>query len=177
MVRSAFSQAQIIQLMRAEFSRARRHKLPLSCLVIQVDRLLGLAEAHGSDFKDSVQRELSKLLTEKLRLVDQIGLLQTGSFLALLPHTSGLQAALVAERIRVAFSALRVELDGSRIPVTLSIGVAAFQDQDTLFFDSLLAQAEAALEWATEADGDQVGVFERDRFLRPSDPGPKDSKP
>lgn len=164
MVRSPFTQPQIMHLMRGEFSRSRRYKIPLSCMVVRIDRLLGLTEAHGEEFRTSVLRELCKLLTEKIRVADQLGTLQANAFLVLLPHTSALQAQLVAERIRTAFSALVVEVDDNRIPVTLSIGVAAVQDQETLFFDSLLSQAEAALEWASEAGGDRVCAFETERF-------------
>ena len=41
-----FSQAQILHLMRNEFARARRHGLPLGCLLLQADRLAQLVDLH-----------------------------------------------------------------------------------------------------------------------------------
>lgn len=158
-----------MHLMRGEFSRARRHKLPLSCLVIRVDRLAVLTETHGTELRMAVTEELCRLLAEKLRVADQLGSLHESALLVLLPHTTAQQAGLVAERVKTGFGNLVIEIDGNRVPLTLSIGVAAVQDQDTLFFDSLLAQAEVALEWATEGGGNQVSLFERDRYLKSGD--------
>src|SRR5262245_57026915 len=81
--RAPFTQAQIMHLMRTEFSRARRYKLPLSCLVIRVDRLDSLTDRYGSEFKASVQHELGKMLADKIRVADQLGMLQESALLLL----------------------------------------------------------------------------------------------
>lgn len=158
---SPFTQAQILHLMKAEFARARRYGFPLACMLLQVDRLQSLVDLHGLELRDTVQRELGELVAQKTRDADHLGLLSEDRYLLLLPHTSEEAAVLVAERIRRAFSELEIEAHGNLLALTLSVGVAACEDQETLFFDTLLSQAELALEQAAEAGGDQVVVFRR----------------
>ena len=162
---SPFSQAQILHLMKAEFARARRHGLPLACLVIQIDRIAFLADYHGLELKSRLLKELGRLVSEKTRGADNLGLITDDRYLLLLPHTTEAQAEVVAERIRCTFAELVVESQGVRIPTTLSLGAAA-ADPQTLFFDTLISQAEVAAEWAASAGGDQTVPFQRDRYLK-----------
>ncbi len=164
---SPFTQVQILHLMKTEFARARRHGHPVSCLVMQVDRLQALADLHGAALKDIVREHLARLVREKTRGHDHFGIVGEDRLLMVLPQTDAAQAAVVAERLRDAFSHLEVSVAGNAIRLTLSQGVASCADQETLFFDTLLAQAEVAMEWAAEGGGDRLQVFARDRFARP----------
>lgn len=158
---SPFTQAQILHLMKAEFARARRYGFPLSCILLQVDRLPSLVDLHGLELRETVQRELGELVRRKTRDADHLGLLSEDRYLLLLPHTPEKAAVAVAERIRRSFSEVEIEAHGNLLALTLSAGVAACEDQETLFFDTLLSQAELALEQAAEAGGDQVVVFRK----------------
>jgi diguanylate cyclase (GGDEF)-like protein len=160
-----FTQGQILHLMKTEFARARRYGYPLSCLLLQVDRIDNLTYMHGAALRDSLRRELGKLVQEKTRGADHLGLISEDRFLLVLPHTDEGQAQVVAERIRSAFVELEIEVGGQPLALGLSIGLAAGGDQDTLFFETMLSQAEVALEWAIEARGNQCKVFNKERFL------------
>jgi diguanylate cyclase (GGDEF)-like protein len=166
--RAAFSQAQILQLMRGEFARARRHGYALACVVIEADRLLALADIHGAELRDTVQRQLGRLLLAKTRGHDHVGSIGEDRYVLVLPHTAASEAMVVAERIRSAFGELAVEASGSPLPLTLSLGVAACVDGEALFFDTLVSQAEVALEWAMRDGGDQCVQFDRERFATPA---------
>ena len=168
-----FTQAQILHLMKTEFARARRYGYPLSCLLIQVDRVEGLIYAHGAELRGAVRDELGRLVREKTRGADHLGLISDDRFLLVLPHTDEDQALAVAERIQAAFAERRVEVGGQSLLLTVSIGIAAGGESETLFFETMLSQAEMALDWAIEAHGDQSKVFRKERFLHDlhSDPG------
>ncbi len=169
-----FSQAQIMHLMKTEFARARRYGYPVSCLLMQVDRLQALTDIHGVELKEVVRRELGALVAEQTRGHDHVGLISDESYLLVLPHTDGEQANAVADRILASFRRLEVESQGGLLPLNLSMGISSCEDQETLFFDTMVSQAEVALEWAMQDGGGRAVQFRRERFVRstPGDPRP-----
>lgn len=156
---SLFSQAQILHLMRNEFARARRHGLPLGCLTMQVDRLAQLADLYGVALRQVVREAIAKLVREKTRGSDLLGATNDDRYLLVLPHTDLAQTRVVAARLHQLFTGLEIAVDGRPLAVTASVGFTACDEQKTLFFDSLLAQAEAALEFAAARGGNQVISF------------------
>jgi diguanylate cyclase (GGDEF)-like protein len=156
---SLFSQAQILHLMKNEFARARRHGIAMGCVVLQVDRLAQLVDLHGIALRQAVRGEVARLVREKTRGSDLLGATNDDRYLLVLPHTTLPNTRLVAERLQAQFAARQVVVDDRPLALTLSIGIAACDDQKTLFFDSLLAQAEAAAEHAAQAGGNQVVAF------------------
>lgn len=153
--------------MKTEFSRARRYEYPLSCVLIQVDRLQQLTEVHGAEFRVEVRRQLAAIVEEKTRGHDHLGTLAEGAYLLVMPHTDAEAGQLVAERIRAAFGELEITAGGKSYSLTLSLGVAACEDRETMFFDTLVSQAEVALDWANREGGDRTIQFRRDRFIEP----------
>ncbi len=160
---SPFTQAQILHLMKTEFARGRRYGFPVSCILIQVDRLTPLVDLHGAQLRDAVRRELGRLVSSKTRGADHLGLVSDDRYLLVLPHANGEAAARVAERLCQAFGMLEVDVAGTILSLTLSVGVASSDGQRTMFFDTILSQAEAALAWAIEAGGNQTAVFRPER--------------
>lgn len=154
-----FSQAQILHLMKSEFARTRRHGVPLACLLLQVDRLHQLVDLHGVELRNVVRSAMSRLVREKTRGSDLLGATNDDRYLLMLPHTDLVQARLVAERLRQLFAQIEVAIDGRELALSLSIGLTACSDQSTLFFDTFVAQAEEALEYALSHGGDQVVSF------------------
>jgi len=166
---SLFSQAQILHLMRNEFARARRHGLPLGCMVLQVDRLTQLVDLHGAELRQATRAAVAAMVREKTRGSDLLGTTSEDRYLLVLPHTNLAQTRAVAERLHALFDSLDVTVDSRELAVTASIGFTACDDQKTLFFDSLLAQAEAALQWAADRGGKRVVSFGETQ-LRGSEP-------
>ena len=156
---SLFSQAQILHLMKNEFARARRHGVPLGCIMLQVDRLAQLVDLHGAELRSTVRGAVARLVREKTRGSDLLGTTNDDRYLLVLPHTDLARSRTVADRLHQLFNEFEVAVDGRALALSLSVGVTACDDQKTLFFDSMLAQAEAALEYATDHGGNQVASF------------------
>ncbi|MEC8653441.1 MAG: GGDEF domain-containing protein [Planctomycetota bacterium] len=156
---SLFSQAQILHLMKNEFARARRHGLPLGVVLLQVDRLAQLVDLHGSSLRAAVKQAVARVVREKTRGADLMGTTNDDRYLLVLPHTDAAQTRIVADRIHQVFSTVDVTIEGRPLHISISVGMTACDDRSTLFFDSLLTQAEAALEFASHAGGDQVASF------------------
>lgn len=170
---SLFSQAQILHLMKNEFARARRHGIPMGIVLLQVDRLAQLTDLHGSNLRQSVKHAVAMMVREKTRGSDLLGTTNDDRYLLVMPHTDLDQTRIVADRLHQAFLEVNVTIDGKPLSLTASVGLTSCDDQGTLFFDSLLSQAEAALEYATNGGGDQVTSFGETQ-LRESGPGEED---
>ena len=160
---SPFSQAQILHLMKTEFARARRYGFPVTCMLIQVDRLEALVDLHGVALRDAVRSELGKLIQDRTRGADHLGLASEDRYLIVLPHTDGTAGMLVAERLSQSFQALEITIGVHKLSLYLSIGVASCEDQDTLFFDTMLAQAESALDDSIRMGGNRTSRFQKDQ--------------
>jgi diguanylate cyclase (GGDEF)-like protein len=156
---SLFSQAQILHLMKNEFARARRHGIAMGCLVVQVDRLAQLVDLHGAELRQAVRSAVVRVVREKTRGSDLLGATNDDRYVLVLPHTSLEQTRIVADRLLQMFREVEIAIDGKPLAMSISIGVSACDDQKTMFFDTLLAQAESAVEFAANAGGDQVMSF------------------
>ena len=165
-----FSQAQILHLMKNEFARSRRHGIPLGCVLMQVDRLAQLVDLHGAGLRAAVRQAVGSLVREKTRGADLLGAANDDRYMLVLPHTNLDQTRIVADRLRAVFAELEIAVDGRALALSLSAGISA-GDQQTLFFDSLVGQAEAALEYAMQSGGNQVVSFGEAKLRSGSDGG------
>ena len=150
-----FSLTQIRHLMRVEFSRAQRYDYPLSCIVLACDRIDHLRDLYGIEFKEAVLGEVIDLLQNATRTCDYLGRLMDDRLLAILPHTRREGGEVTARRILAAARGRVFEADGHRLQVTLSIGLSDYENENTMFFDSLVESAQEALAVAAANGGDQ----------------------
>ena len=155
-----FSLTQIRHLMRVEFGRAQRYGYPVACLVLACDGLAQLRDRHGYEFRETVLGEVVRLLHQSSRACDYLGRLMDDRLMAILPHTTKEGGERAAERMLEAARSLALRSQGERVPVTLSVGVSHFHDDNTMFFDSLVEAAEDAMREALAAGGDRY--FHRD---------------
>jgi len=111
-----------------EVSRARRHRLALSCLFIDADHFKRINDEYGHAAGDQVLVALAKRIRDQLRSSDLAARYGGEEIAVLLPQTDLHNAGLLAERIRAAVTAEPVvTTDGVAIPVTVSIGVATLR--------------------------------------------------
>lgn len=170
-----FSQAQILHLMKNEFARARRHGLPLACLLLQVDRLPQLVDLYGSELRQRVRQAVANLVRDKTRGADLMGLTHDDRYLLVLPHTAVEPARIVANRLLGLFHELEFTADGRELALTLSIGISSSGDQQTMFFDSMVAQAELALEFCVQRGGNRIATFGETQLQPDDEPGRRDA--
>lgn len=169
---SMFSQAQILHLMKAEFARARRHGLSLGCLLLQVDRIPQLVDLYGAELRQTLRQTLIQIVREHTRGADLIGMVKEDRYMLVLPHTNVEQARVVADRLHGIFRKDEVAVGGRPLDLTLSVGISATGQSEAMFFDTLVSQAEAALEFATERGGNRVLSFGETQLLgqEPTEP-------
>jgi two-component system cell cycle response regulator len=108
-----------------EVQAARRSKLPLVCLLLDVDHFKRINDTHGHPAGDAVLRYVARLIRAQLRGSDVVARYGGEEFVLLLPATP-LPAALdTAERIRRVIAAQSMPVQVAEpLRITVSIGAA-----------------------------------------------------
>ncbi len=143
--------AQALQLrLQEEINRAGRHGTPLSCLLVTIGNLEELAREHGSELSEQTLAYAGKALAAQVRGFDRIGRPSEGELLLILPGADGPRGEMVARRVLERLRTVKVEADGARRPLRVSVGLAAWQEE--LGAEDLLAQARSAARRGNGAD-------------------------
>ena len=132
-------------------SAARRHKLPLSLVSIDLDHFKKVNDTFGHSVGDLVLKEFSTLLNMMVRIEDVACRLGGEEFMVLLPNTNAEGAVALAERIRCSFE----RLPRTATPVvTASFGVAQLQEREDE--DALMRRVDDALYQAKKEGRNRV---------------------
>lgn len=124
-----------------ELEIAGRTGLPMSALLIDIDKFKTLNDTAGHAAGDDALRMVAQTIHGQLRPYDTFGRFGGDEMLLLLPGTTGQDALIVGNRICGAVKDLP-PVHG-KLPITVSIGIAQSEPHDTT--RSLLARADAAL--------------------------------
>jgi two-component system cell cycle response regulator len=108
-----------------EVERWRRYRIPCSLLMLDVDHMKLINDAHGHPAGDRVIRLVASALTELSRDNDTAARLGGEEFALLLAGVGSEKAQAAAERLRIAVSTQPLEEIGV---VTISVGVASCPD-------------------------------------------------
>jgi diguanylate cyclase (GGDEF)-like protein len=140
----------------AALSAGGRHQLPVSVLVMDLDHFKKVNDTYGHTAGDRVLEHVAGILEQAVRTEDIVGRWGGEEFLAVLPHTEGPGAALIAERLcQIVRDTPYVNSAGDRtIVTTLSIGCAT--DLIGGDKDRLIHRADQALYRAKTEGRDSV---------------------
>jgi two-component system, cell cycle response regulator len=108
----------------------QRNGRPLSVLMIDADDFKLINDRHGHFAGDEVLRALAVRLRGIVRQIDLLGRLGGEEFAVALTETDMPAALETAERLRRDIAAEPFEVAGSRIQVTVSVGVATRRTTD-----------------------------------------------
>jgi diguanylate cyclase (GGDEF)-like protein len=139
----------LIERLEEEISRATRHGTPLSCLLVTIGNLEELSREHGSELSERTLAYVASALRRQMRRFDQIGRPSDRELLVVLPGADGPRGEIVARRALDRLRTIKVEAEGTRRPLRISVGLAAWRE--SLSGEDLLAQTRAA------ARAEQVG--------------------
>jgi diguanylate cyclase (GGDEF)-like protein len=123
-----------------EIARARRHRTPLTCVLIDIDRFKQVNDTFGHQVGDQVLRDLSALFTRTVRAYDTVVRWGGEEFLLVLPGVSLDDAQRLADRIRRAVEGIEFPGAGR---ITLSAGAAGLGLDYS--FEEMLATADRRL--------------------------------
>jgi diguanylate cyclase (GGDEF)-like protein len=127
----------LLDTLKREHSRAGRESTPLAVIMVDLDHFKQVNDTYGHLAGDAVLREAARRMRIHVRSYDHVGRYGGEEFLIVLPGTSEVNAAQLAERLRDAIAREPVTLAGDlRVAVTASFGVSATdlaaEDQETM---------------------------------------------
>jgi len=151
---------------RAFFEAApRRARLGDAVVLFDADHFKRLNDTWGHDFGDEVLRAMAKTLAGHADVPAHFARYGGEEFVLFLPAVGEAEALRVAERARAAVAAIDPEIDGRRVPVTVSAGIAV-GSREGASLESLLRRADIALYESKGEGRDRSAIF------RPDDAAP-----
>jgi len=147
---ACLSASALQERLEEEINRAGRHGTPLSCLLVTIGNLEELSREHGSELPERTLTYVGRALWRQLRRFDRIGRPSDNELLVVLPGADGPRGEIVARRVLDRLRTIKVEADGMRRPLRISVGLAAWQE--SLSGEDLLAQTRAAAQRGSGAD-------------------------
>jgi diguanylate cyclase (GGDEF)-like protein len=135
-----------------EVKRARRYRTPLSCVMVDMDRLKPINDEMGHAAGDAAIAAVAEVMQHELRETDFGARYGGDEFVLLLPHTSGTEARVFAERVSARLRESDLRLGERRIPLSASFGIASLHDgypEETE--ENLVHRADEALYAAKRA--------------------------
>ncbi len=152
-----------LESMLKQASNSRRN---LSVVLMDIDYFKNINDQYGHLIGDKALQVIALTLQSTLRKADSVGRYGGEEFLIVLEGTSLEQAALVAERCRVAINNAFVSSEqGKRIYLTASFGVSD-SEQYGYEMDTLITHADKNLYMAKRQGRNQV-VFDSDDVQQP----------
>ncbi len=134
-----------------EFERAQRYRLPLSLMLIDVDKFKTFNDSFGHPAGDAVLKRVGGILQENARNTDMVARYGGEEFVIVLPGTDAAGARIVAERMRAAVEYALWE----QRPITISVGIATGVDADSSAA-AFVAEADRALYASKERGRNRV---------------------
>jgi diguanylate cyclase (GGDEF)-like protein len=142
---------------RKEFDRARRHRLPLSLIMIDVDHFKQYNDAFGHLRGDACLLAVASALAGIVRRPgDFVARYGGEEFAIVLPNTGQRDACAIAERAREAVMQLGLDAPTPVGYVTVSAGCATIGQGDVIAPDELVEAADAALYRAKGAGRNRI---------------------
>ena len=141
-----------------ELARAARDRLPLTILMIDVDKFKQVNDTYGHAAGDQMAAAVAARIRAACRSYDVVGRYGGDEFLAILPNADAAAGSAIARRLQDGLRQSPPQFEGRTIPLTLSIGVAAVEAHDSA------ATASAALLRASDQALYQAKADGRDRI-------------
>lgn len=146
-----------VETMR-QLAQVRRSGDNVAIMMIDVDYFKQINDRYGHPAGDEVLRRLAHLMRSIVRGNDYVARYGGEEFCILLPVTSELQAAALAERLRRLYSELSIDWNGTPLQSTISIGVADSRQAGT-DLEALIKAVDTALYQAKHQGRNRVVRF------------------
>ena len=138
-------------------AEAQRHRSSLSCIMIDIDHFKQINDRWGHDVGDRVLKSIADVLSSSARGYDLVSRIGGEEFLVICAHSGLDESRQLAHRLRQAAADTVITYDGESITITISCGVAAW-DQTMTDGEDMTKTADRALYQAKRLGRNRVAV-------------------
>jgi two-component system cell cycle response regulator len=142
-----------------EFSRSDRYSTELSCIMFDIDHFKLINDKYGHRVGDIILREFAQLVKRHTRKSDVFARYGGEEFISLLPQTSLKGALAEGERIKKAVTEHKFLVDGTKIGITISLGIASSPHERIKKYDDLINFADTALYKAKLKGRNRIAMY------------------
>ncbi len=141
-------------VMKSEMARAERYNYQFSLIMFDIDHFKKVNDTFGHDTGDKVLVSLTKLVSGRIRETDALFRIGGEEFIVILAGTNIDNAKNLAHHLLSTVNQFNIDhMKG----VTISIGVASFEENDTI--ECLVKKADSAMYESKEDGRNRVTVF------------------
>lgn len=156
-----FNRKHFDQHIAAELSFARRHRLPLTVMMIDLDHFKEINDLHGHQAGDQVLIFTAETLSDALRDEDLLIRYGGEEFVIITRGIPPEGASALGERVRQTIEEMELEKpEGDTISITASIGAVTVSDPTGIDGRRLLKESDENLYRAKEAGRNRVVASE-----------------
>jgi diguanylate cyclase (GGDEF)-like protein len=150
-----------------EVTRAKRSSYDLSLIFCDIDYFKRINDRFGHHIGDEVLRTTAQILSgsidqlniiSRLRKSDIIARYGGEEFVVILPETGKMGAAIAAERLRKGIEEYTFTLDGEKVHMTMSFGVAELSPTDKNHTE-IIKNADYAMYKAKNSGRNRVVIY------------------
>ena len=142
----------LLKRLQEEFSYAKRAKLPLSVLMIDIDFFKKVNDEYGHMAGDYVLSGVAQRIQKAIRDEDILARYGGEEFLVILRGSDKAGAVKLAERVRKLVEASPFRFEKKDIPVTVSVGAAVLEGKAAASAEKLVEKADQCL-YRSKKDG------------------------
>ena len=154
-----FNKKYFTDRMESEFAYSFRQKTALALVTFDVDHFKEVNDTHGHPAGDYVLTELAAVVQSAVRVEDVFARVGGEEFSIICRGADIAQGRIIAERVRQTVASHLFVFGDKRIPITVSVGVAAIQDPRIQDAQGFVAAADHALYEAKRTGRDRVCLW------------------
>jgi len=151
---SLWNRKAILEILDRELLRAERDQQPVGVIMIDVDHFKAINDSRGHAAGDAALRIIASGIASMVRPYDAVGRYGGEEFLIVAPGCRLAEAVELAERVRSHVAGCSIMVGGSRVSVSLSLGVAT--GKAAADCEKVLHAADAAMYQAKNAGRNRV---------------------
>ena len=144
------------EAIEAEFIRAKRHSLPLSLIMLDVDYFKSINDVYGHQFGDLVLKQFAQQLTQMVRKYDTVIRYGGEEFIIITPGAGREIVLVLAQRLLEIIKLYNFGNKKHSVKLKLSVAVACFPDDKIHKPSDFIKVAEYILNKVKETGGDRV---------------------
>lgn len=138
-----YNQKYMSAVLDGEIARALREHSKFTVLFLDIDYFKAVNDTRGHWVGSKLLVEIARLLNNSIRRCDYAFRYGGDEFVIVMPQTQAEDAVVIAERLRETIEKANFIIDGEKLHLTLSIGLACFPDHARSYKDIIKIADEA----------------------------------